>query len=84
MPNRDPSIKHGMSGGSTSSDLSSKKFYMVVSIPKRNGISFAANEYHIFLFFWTPLIYTDVMVDNVWLLALAGASLICYKYLIII
>ena len=47
----------GMPGGSTSSDLSSKKFYMVVSIPKRNGISFAANEYHIFLFFWTPLLW---------------------------
>ena len=38
------------SSGSTSSALSAKKFYMVVSIVKRNGISFGANSYQKFVF----------------------------------
>ena len=35
--------QNGVSGGSTSSGISAKIFYMVVSIPNRNGISLAAN-----------------------------------------
>ena len=60
------------SSGSTSSALSAKKFYMVVSIVKRNGISFGANSYQKFVFFGPP--YYKIFASNKKLKPTTGSS----------
>ena len=48
--------KEGL-GGSTSSALRYLNFFLVVLLPKRNGISLGANSYQIFLHLGPPYYY---------------------------